>query len=94
MIIDIAEIAAVSALKIFLLILIGLTPSKERTSSLSNSEKSPSGPIIKHIGLFVSFFVSNFSFSEFKSVNIKSIVFPYFHLKIFLNFEVFLLMGH
>ena len=75
MIIDIAEIAAVSDLKIFSLILIGLTLLKERITSLSDSEKSPSGPIIKHIGLFVSFFASNFLFLEFKSVNIKSIVF-------------------
>ena len=83
MIIDIAEIAAVSDRKIFSLILIGLTPSKERTSALSDSEKSPSGPIIKHIGLFVNFFVSNFLFLEFKSVNIKSIVFLFLLKKFF-----------
>ena len=55
---DIAEIAAVSALKIFSLILSGVTPSKEKISFLSGSEKSPSGPIIMHIGLFDNFFNS------------------------------------
>ena len=48
--IEIADITAVSDLKIFSLILIGLTPLKERISPLSVSEKSPSGPIIIQTG--------------------------------------------
>ena len=57
---DSIEIAAVSDLRIFSLILIGFTPSKVNISFLSFSEKSPSGPIIMHIGIFFTFFISNF----------------------------------
>ena len=53
--IEIAEITAVSDLKIFSLILRDWTPLKERISSLSVSEKSPSGPTIMQTGLSVNF---------------------------------------
>ena len=71
--IEIADITAVSDLKIFSLILTDWTPLKERILSLSTSEKSPSGPTIIQIGLSVSFDLSILILSEFKSVNIKSI---------------------
>ena len=71
--IEIADITAVSDLKIFSLIFIGCTPLKVRIFSLSASEKSPSGPIIIQIGLSVSFDLSILLFSELISVKIKSI---------------------
>ena len=58
--IDIAEITAVSDRNIFSLILIDCTPLYLRISSLSFSEKSPSGPIIIQVGLDVSFLDQSF----------------------------------
>ena len=69
--IEIAEMTAVSDLKIFSLILIAWTPLKDRISFLSASEKSPSGPIIIQTGLSVSFDLSILLLFEFKSVKIK-----------------------
>ena len=70
--IDIAEITAVSDLNIFSLIFNSWTPLNFRILALSSSEKSPSGPIITHVGLSVTFFKSILVFSEFRSVKIKS----------------------
>ena len=70
--IEIADMTAVSDLKIFSLIFIGWTPLNERIFSLSASEKSPSGPTIMQTGLFVSLDLSILLFIEFKSVKIKS----------------------
>ena len=68
--IEIADITAVSDLKILSLILSACTPLKERISCLSCSEKSPSGPMIIQTGLSVNFDLSIFLIFEFKSVKI------------------------
>ena len=83
--IEIADITAVSDLKILSLILIACTPLNERISCLSCSEKSPSGPIMMQIGLFENFVFSIFLLLEFKSVKIKSIEF------VFKNFFKFII---
>ena len=75
--IEIADITAVSDLKIFSLIFIGCTPLKARISALSASEKSPSGPIMIQTGLSVSFDLSILLLTEFKSVKIKSTEFAF-----------------
>jgi len=71
--IEIADITAVSDLKILSLIFSACTPLKDRISCLSCSEKSPSGPIMMQIGLSENFVFSIFLLSEFKSVKIKFI---------------------
>ena len=72
--IEIAEITAVSDLKIFSFILIDWTPLNERIFSLSSSEKSPSGPIIIQVGFDVSWSKLIFLFDVLRSVKIKSIL--------------------
>ena len=71
--IEIADITAVSDLKILSLIFSVCTPLNERISCLSCSEKSPSGPIMIQIGSSENFVFSIFLLSEFKSVKIKFI---------------------
>ena len=77
------EIVAVSVLKIFWLIFNGLTSLKLKISSLSFSEKSPSGPTIAHNGLLAFLLISNFFFDEFKSAKISSIFFELRLIKFF-----------
>ena len=71
--IEIADITAVSDLKILSLILSACTPLNERISCLSCSEKSPSGPMMIQIGSSENFVLSILLLFEFKSVKIKSI---------------------
>ena len=81
--IEIADITAVSDLKILSLIFSACTPLNERISCLSCSEKSPSGPIMIQIGSSENFVFSIFLLSEFKSVKLNSLN---WNLKNFLNF--------